>query len=106
ARRRADLEALTDRLFNAQRQRLDAMAERLAARDRMRQTLGYTETLKRGYAVIRAEGQVVTTKAAAEGAAALDIEFHDGTLPVLTGGASKSKRQKSDPPPPDQGSLF
>jgi exodeoxyribonuclease VII large subunit len=104
-RRRADLDALTGRLFNAERQRLDALAERLAATDRTRQTLGYTETLKRGYAVIRADGAVVTSKAGAETATALDIEFHDGTLPVLPGSPPRAKRQKADPPP-DQGSLF
>ncbi|MDI3335386.1 exodeoxyribonuclease VII large subunit [Defluviimonas aestuarii] len=105
SRRRADLDTITQRLAAAQRQRLDALIERLAATDRIRQTLGYTETLKRGYAVIRAEGAVVTTKAAAESAAALDIEFYDGKLPVLAGSPTKPKRQKSDPPP-DQGSLF
>jgi exodeoxyribonuclease VII large subunit len=104
-RRRTDLDTITQRLAAAQRQRIDALIERLAATDRIRQTLGYTETLKRGYAVIRAEGAVVTTKAAAETAAALDIEFYDGTLPVLAGNPTKPKRQKSDPPP-DQGTLF
>ena len=36
-------------------------------------TLGYAETLKRGFAVVRGDGAVVTSKAAAERAAALEI---------------------------------
>ncbi len=104
ARRRTDLDRIAARLASAQAARLATLADRLAGLDRTRQTLGYTETLRRGYAVIRAEGAVVTTKAAAETAAALEIEFHDGRLPVLTGTAPKPKRPKSDPP--DQGNLF
>ncbi len=46
----------------------------------MRQTLGYTETLKRGYAVVRGDGAVVTTTTAAAKASALEIEFADGRL--------------------------
>ncbi|MDW4550441.1 exodeoxyribonuclease VII large subunit [Defluviimonas sp. D31] len=104
SRRRTDLDTLARRLATAERLRLDALAERLATADRIRQTLGYTETLKRGYAVIRTEGAVVTTRQAAETAAALEIEFQDGRLPVLAGSAPKPKRAKSEPP--DQGSLF
>ena len=54
----------------------------LEALDRLRETLGYVETLKRGYAVVRGDGAVVTGKAAAEKAKALEIEFADGRLPV------------------------
>ena len=67
----------------------------------MRQTLGYTETLKRGFAVVRAEGTVVTTKAAAETAASLEIEFQDGRLTL---GARPARKPKGEPP--TQGSLF
>ena len=107
ARRRSDLDGLATRLAAAQTARLATLADRLASLDRTRQTLGYTETLKRGYAVVRADGAVVTTKAAAESAAALEIEFHDGRVPVLpgAGAGAKPKRPISDPPP-DQGSLF
>lgn len=90
-------------------QRLDALPpaqiaqrrQRLEALDRMRQTLGYAETLKRGFAVVRGDGQVVTTKAGAEKAAALEIEFADGRVAL---GAKPKTRKAGDGP--DQGSLF
>ena len=67
----------------------------------MRLTLGYAETLKRGYAILRGDGQVVTTKAAAEKAGVLEVEFTDGRL-VL---GAKAKARKSGETP-EQGSLF
>ena len=79
----------------------DKPRERLAALERMRQTLGYTETLKRGYAVVRGDGGVVTTKAAAQKAARLEIEFQDGRLDLA--GRSKGKPKGDDE---GQGSLF
>ena len=82
--------------------RLAALSDRLSALDRMRQTLGYRETLKRGYAVVRGDGAVVTTKAGAEKAAALEIEFRDGRLPV---GGRAGKKVRGDGES-GQGSLF
>lgn len=91
------LQARVDR----QGERLDVMLRRLAERasrqqaervarldalDRLRETLGYVETLKRGYAVVRGDGDVVTGKAAALGADALEIEFADGRLDVARRG--------------------
>jgi len=49
--------------------------------------------LQRGYAVVRGDGAVVTSKAGAEKAAALEIEFRDGRL--LVGGRA-GKRAKGD----------
>ena len=72
------LRRLSDR---ATRQQSERQA-RLAALERLRETLGYVETLKRGYAVVRGDGKVVTGKAAAEKAKSLEIEFADGKLPV------------------------
>jgi len=74
---------------------------RLEALDRLRQTLGYPETLKRGYAVVRGDGAVVTGKAAAKAASRIEIEFADGTLEL--GGKPKAAKRAS---PDDQGSLF
>lgn len=104
-RRKADLSRLGERLIKAERARLEVLGQALASLDRTRQTLGYTETLARGYAVIRAEGQVVTTKAAAETAAALEIEFADGRLPATPGGTPKPRKTRPEPGP-DQGQLF
>lgn len=83
--------------------------DRLDALDRLRQTLGYTETLGRGYAVVRSGEQVLTTKAAAATHASLEIEFADGRLGVTpTGATSKMAKPptKTPPKPGGQGSLF
>jgi exodeoxyribonuclease VII large subunit len=99
---RGRLAALGDRLEAASGQRLARLHDRLEALDRTRGTLGYAATLKRGYAVVRGDGAVVTSKAAAEKAAALEIEFRDGRLSV---GGRAGKRSKGDGES-GQGSLF
>jgi exodeoxyribonuclease VII large subunit len=81
------LRRLSDR---ATRQQAERVA-RLDTLDRLRETLGYRETLKRGYAVVRGDGEVVTNTAAAKKARNIEVEFADGRV-VLD----------SDP----QGSLF
>ncbi|SLN26786.1 Exodeoxyribonuclease 7 large subunit [Pseudoruegeria aquimaris] len=93
-RKQRDLAALSARFARAASAQVTGWQARLDAAERMRQTLGYTETLKRGYAVVRGEGGVLTTRSAAEAASRLEIEFADGRLEVP--GAKKT----------DQGSLF
>lgn len=102
ARRRQALDQLSARLVQAGETRNRRLRDRLEGLERMRQTLGYTETLRRGYAVVRSGEALVTTRAAAEKAGALEIEFQDGRFAV--GGARRKK--KSAPPPPEQGSLL
>jgi exodeoxyribonuclease VII large subunit len=82
------------------RARLDALA-------RLHQSLGYTETLRRGYAVVRAGKKIVTGQGQAAKAATLEIEFADGRLTVTpdTGAPAPKPRAKRDPSK-DQGSLF
>ncbi|QUS34883.1 exodeoxyribonuclease VII large subunit [Falsirhodobacter algicola] len=99
ARGRQALSALEARLNAAPALRLRALSERLEGVDRLRQTLGYHETLARGYAVIRGDGEVVTSRAAAEQAQVLEAQFHDGR--VVLGGKPKRPRR----PPPQQGLL-
>ncbi|WP_135450004.1 exodeoxyribonuclease VII large subunit [Tabrizicola caldifontis] len=99
---RARLSVLADRLEAAPTARLARLRDRLEALDRTRTTLGYHATLKRGYAVVRGDGAVVTTKARAAAAAALEIEFHDGRLALGAGPA----RQGRDGGEGGQGSLF
>lgn len=101
ARDRDRLLALNARLQAAPARRLADLAKRLEQTDRTRLTLGYRETLKRGFAVVRGDGHVVTTKAAAERSAGLEVEFADGKL-VL--GARAIKRGKTEGG--EQGSLF
>jgi exodeoxyribonuclease VII large subunit len=97
---RTELATLSARLDAAPEMRISSLKERLAALDRTRQTLGYHQTLKRGYAVVRGDGDVVTGKAGAEAAIALEIEFHDGKLAL----GARPKKPKAGPA--GQGSLF
>lgn len=106
ARQRAEgaarLAALDARLHAAPAARLADLARRLDALDRTRQSLGHAETLKRGFAIVRGDGHVVSSRAAAEKAAVLEIEFADGRL--TTGGKAPRKTRSGEPP--QQGSLF
>jgi exodeoxyribonuclease VII large subunit len=99
---RAKLLLLDARLQAAPAARLAALSERLDSLDRIRTTLGYAETLKRGYAVVRGDGHVVTSKAAAEKALSVEVEFADGRLVLGGKGPRKTKAEGG----PAQGSLF
>ena len=99
------LTALNTRLQAAPARRLADLNRRLDQIDRTRLTLGYTETLKRGFAVVRGDGHVVTTKAVAETSAALEIEFADGKLTLGARPAKKAKSGGTDDGP-EQASLF
>jgi exodeoxyribonuclease VII large subunit len=81
-----------------------ARRERLDALDRLRETLGYKETLRRGYAVVRDGDQLITTKSDASKATNLEIEFKDGRMPLARSAtATKTKKPSSTD---DQGTLF
>ena len=109
-RKEREFQALCARLSRVGTGQIEGWQKRLDALERMRVTLGYTETLKRGYAVVRGDGDVVTTREAAAHAGALEIEFHDGRLDVIGGGGGSAKptakAKKSKDKPPEQGSLF
>jgi exodeoxyribonuclease VII large subunit len=81
------------------RQRLDAL-------EKLRQTLGYAQTLKRGYAVVRGDGAVVTDSASARAARSLEIEFADGRLRLGGKDAGAAAKKSAAKPEPGQGSLF
>ncbi|MDP3648839.1 MAG: exodeoxyribonuclease VII large subunit [Tabrizicola sp.] len=97
-----ELAAKGARLDAAAGARLKRLTDRLEALDRTRGTLGYAETLKRGYAVVRGDGHVVTTRAAAEKAASLEVEFADGRLALGARAPRKAKGEEGG----GQGSLF
>jgi exodeoxyribonuclease VII large subunit len=112
---------LSRRLSDAGTRQVQTVKDRLASLDRMRETLSYTATLQRGYAVVRGDGALVKTSTEASAASALEIEFADGRLSVGAGGAvaptptpqSAPEKPKPTPkpkakktPPPEQGSLF
>ena len=96
---------IAQRLSAAGQRQVAGWTQRIAALDRLRETLGYRETLKRGYAVVRASGALVTTRKAAKAAGALEIEFADGRLSLDDRSpAPRKKTPKADRP--DQGNLF
>ncbi len=95
-------EALAQRLSDAGARQVKRWTDRIEALDRLRETLSYKATLARGYAVVRGDGEIVTDKAAARRASALEIEFADGRMAVGGRPAAKKAPQK----PPGQGSLF
>lgn len=101
ARDRDRLSALDARLHTAPARRLADLAKRLEQTDRTRLTLGYRETLKRGFAVVRGDGHVVTGKSGAERSTSLEIEFADGKLVLGARPAKKGKAEGGE-----QGSLF
>ncbi len=104
---RARLQTAMARFQASAAGRLEQRRERLAALERMRQTLGYRETLRRGYAVVRAGTDVVTGKAEAASAGRLEIEFADGRLDVVAdGGGAKPRGRQGRDGGPEQGSLF
>ena len=77
--------------------------ERLTALDRLRETLGYEQTLRRGYAVVRGDGAVVTSVAAAAAARLIEIQFADGRIPMGPRAVKKTTVRGDDP---EQGSLL
>lgn len=116
--KRTEFDRITKRLADVGARQITTWRDRLAAQDRLRETLGYKATLERGYAVVRGDGALVTTKDAAQAAGALEIEFADGRLAVGGSDAaatpSRAAERKPAPEPatkakktpPEQGSLF
>ena len=100
---RERLDRLSQRMDAAQEARLQDTRQRLEALARLAETLSYRATLDRGYAVVWSESGVVTSRAAAEEASGLEVEFADGRL-KLGGGAPQRRKAKQEPP--EQGSLF
>ncbi|SMX43353.1 exodeoxyribonuclease VII large subunit [Actibacterium lipolyticum] len=102
-RKKNDLGKILARLDRVGNSQVAKWSTDLSALERMRQSLGYEETLKRGYAVVRSGDQVITTKSAAEKATALEIQFQDGSFKI---GAKPSKPKSKPTPPPEQGTLL
>ncbi len=103
-RKNRDLTDLSRRLSEAGQRQVKGWRQRTFDLDRLRLTLGYEATLQRGYAVVWGEGgAVLTTKAEAAKARALEIQFADGRLSV---GGKPAKAASKPPTPPEQGSLL
>ncbi|MFX0546094.1 exodeoxyribonuclease VII large subunit [Roseovarius sp. S1116L3] len=103
--RRDQIDRIAQRLSAAGQRQVAGWTQRITALDRLRETLGYKATLQRGYAVVRGDGELVTTRKAAKAAGALEIEFADGRL-SLGGATSVAKKRPAKTDAPDQGSLF
>ena len=84
--------------------RIRRLREALAALDRLNESLSYKSALERGFAVVRSEGQIVSSAGVAAQATSLEIEFADGRLAVANKPAGPRKRGPE--PPPEQGSLL
>lgn len=104
ARERVRLDTLSQRLSRSGVTWIDTLRGRIDAHDRLLATLGYEATLRRGYAVVRENGSLVTTRTAAAQAALLEIQFADGRLNVAPQASPAPKPRTA--PTPGQGSLF
>jgi exodeoxyribonuclease VII large subunit len=119
-RLRADIARQRDQIVNLATRGESGLAnllrrhrQALAASDRVLQSLSYKNVLKRGYAVIRDEGDRPLSNAAqiVDGAA-LSIEFADGRVKAIAGeeGGTRPVAQKKKPVSKaeggGQGSLF
>lgn len=103
-RQRDGLGDVTKRLSAAWHRQQQTRAETLSALDRIRQSLGYDQTLNRGYALVWSGENLITTAKAAGKASALEIQFRDGRFAPEQGKpAPKPKATKNKP---EQGSLF
>lgn len=104
----AYLERLTASFSQAARSGTERQRARLDGLERLRLTLGYRQTLARGYAVVRdISGAVITHRKSAVTAKGLEIEFQDGrvkTDPSRTSTAPKKSVESGKPT--EQGSLF
>jgi exodeoxyribonuclease VII large subunit len=97
------LQTATARLAPRAQAQVSALRAKLDGLERMRLSLGYEETLKRGYAVVWGEDDtVLTSHKALRAAQSIEIEFADGRKAL---GAPPPRKPKGTPPP-DQGSLF
>lgn len=113
ARARPGLATLSARISAAATAQLQRARNTLGALARMHQSLGYRETLARGFAVLRGpDGAPLIHTANARALPRLTVELHDGQfdaapLPPDTPAEPPRKPRAARPaPPPGQGSLF
>ena len=90
--------AAADRLMTPRRERLERI-------DRLRQTLGYKETLKRGYAVIHGPAGLITRAGDAAQTPRFEVEFIDGRMTARPDDPP-AKPAKKPKPEKGQRSLF
>ncbi|MEM9369625.1 MAG: exodeoxyribonuclease VII large subunit, partial [Pseudomonadota bacterium] len=93
--------ALVTRKFHEQ-------SDHVASLGRTLRTLDHNDILKRGFAILRSSGDVVTTVASVRPGGVLEIELKDGQIAATAGGrpAKPVKTKGAKPSPEGQGSLF
>ncbi|WP_134679325.1 exodeoxyribonuclease VII large subunit [Paracoccus ravus] len=105
ARQKQEVATLARRLDGTSARILPPRRESLEKLDRLRLTLGYTETLRRGYAVVHGPSGLITSAQQAAETPRFEIEFADGRTPVRPEGPS-GKPARAEKPSKDQKSLF
>ncbi|MDG2407005.1 MAG: exodeoxyribonuclease VII large subunit, partial [Paracoccaceae bacterium] len=106
ARKSKELSRLAGWLSDMGTRQICNWQEQIAGLDRLRETLGYRATLRRGYAVVHGDGAVVTMKKAAAAAIKLEIEFADGRLHLSGRPGRRVAAPNLTTGTPDQGDLF
>ncbi|MCY4209182.1 MAG: exodeoxyribonuclease VII large subunit [Roseovarius sp.] len=81
-RRGTALSGLSKRFARAHELQIKKCRDRVEGVGRLLQSTGHKATLKRGFALVRKDGVLVTSKALAASATKLEIEFSDGRLTV------------------------
>ncbi|MDO5613042.1 MAG: exodeoxyribonuclease VII large subunit [Paracoccus sp. (in: a-proteobacteria)] len=97
------LDDLSRRLNAAPARMIATRTQALARLDRTRQTLGYMETLRRGFAVVKGPNGVITTATEAARTPEMQVQFADGQTTVRPASAPKPARK---PKKPDQPTLL
>jgi len=106
-RGRDRLDQIGPRLAPALAQNLTRSRQTLEGLARMHRSLGYPETLARGFAVLRAaDGAPLTTAQAARAQPVFTAELRDGSLEAVPVGTAPRARRKPTDPPEGQGTLF
>ncbi|MBO9478123.1 exodeoxyribonuclease VII large subunit [Shimia sp. R11_0] len=103
------LQFLGERQTSKLRGQLDSLAG-------LAEAYSYTNTLQRGFALVRGDGGLVKTAEAARAAQVLELEFADGRMtvgqsdtpapPAAPAKPAEKPAPKAKTPPPEQGSLF
>jgi len=111
AQKEQTLQRVAANFTNTASRQVERWRNKLDGLERLRGTLGYEATIERGYAVVRdADGALLSTAKAAQGAGPLDIQFKDGYFktdaPVAVAKPKSKAKAKPKEPPKDQGSLF
>lgn len=105
AQNRDRLIALASRMVSTSHRLLPPRRERLERLDRLRLTLGYEETLKRGFAVVHGTEGVLTSAAQAAQTPHFEIQFSDGRMGARPD-APPAKPARKKPTSKGQKSLF